>query len=150
QGKNEDALKVFEDVISKIPDSKLKDPEKARYTDQLKYMISGIYTDLDQIDKAAEILQELLKKNPKDATYCNDLGYIWADHDKNLDESEKLVRKALEIDREERKKLKEEGVLDADEDRDNSAYLDSLAWVLYKKKDYAEAKKYLLEAIKTD
>src|SRR5207244_3264653 len=83
-------------------------------------------------------------------TYHNDLGYIWADHDKNLDESEKLIRKAVEMDREERKKLKEEGLLDADDDRDNSAYLDSLAWVLYKKKNYAEAKKYLLEAIKSD
>src|SRR5439155_17843115 len=150
QGKNEDALKVFEDVISKIPDSKLKDPEKARYTDQLKYMISGIYTDLDQIDKAAEILQELAKKHPKRATYYNDLGYIWADHDKNLDESERLVRKALEIDREDRKKLKDDGLIDSEDDKDNSAYLDSLAWVLFKKKNYVEAKKHLLEAVKGD
>jgi tetratricopeptide (TPR) repeat protein len=150
QGKNEEALKVFEDAISKIPDSKLKDADKDRYIEQLKYMTSGIYTDLDQIDKAADILQELVKKNPKRATYYNDLGYIWADHDKNLDESEKLIRKALEIDREDRKKLKDDGLIDADEDKDNSAYLDSLAWVLFKKKNYAEAKKHLLEAIKSD
>src|SRR5439155_11021737 len=146
----DDAIKTFEDAVSKLSDSKLKEQEKDKYVEQMKYITSGIYTDLDKIDKAAEVLQDLLKRNPKSSTYHNDLGYIWADHDKNLDESEKLIRKALEIDREERKKLKEEGVLDADEDRDNSAYLDSLAWVLYKKKDYAEAKKYLLEAIKTD
>ncbi len=36
-----------------------------------------------------------------------------------------------------------------EEDKDNGAYLDSLGWVLYKKKNYAEAKKYLLEAIST-
>jgi tetratricopeptide (TPR) repeat protein len=150
QGKNEEALKVFEDTISKIPDSKLKDADKERYLEQLKYMTSGIYTDLDQIDKAADILQELVKKNPKRATYYNDLGYIWADHDKNLDESEKLIRKALEIEREDRKKLKDDGLIDPDEDKDNAAYLDSLAWVLFKKKNYAEAKTHLLEAIKSD
>jgi tetratricopeptide (TPR) repeat protein len=150
QGKNEEALKVFEDTISKIPDSKLKDADKERYLEQLKYMTSGIYTDLDQIDKAADILQELVKNHPKRATYYNDLGYIWADHDKNLDESERLIRKALEIDREDRKKLKDDGLIDADEDKDNAAYLDSLAWVLFKKKNYAEAKKHLLEAIKSD
>lgn len=150
QGKNEEALKVFEDAITKIPDSKLKDADKERYLEQLKYMTSGIYTDLDQIDKAADLLQELVKKNPKRATYYNDLGYIWADHDKNLDESERLIRKALEIEREDRKKLKDEGVIDAEDDKDNAAYLDSLAWVLFKKKNYAEAKKHLLEAIKSD
>ena len=33
-------------------------------------------------------------------------------------------------------------------DRDNGAYLDSLGWVLFKKGDLKEAKKYLLEALK--
>ena len=41
-------------------------------------------------------------------------------------------------------------MLDPDEDKDNAAYLDSLAWVLFKKKNFAEAKKYLLEAVKSD
>jgi tetratricopeptide (TPR) repeat protein len=150
QGKLEEALKAFEDALEKLPQSKLKDAEKDRYANLMKYMTSGIYTDLNQIDKAAEVLQELLKKNPTSATFHNDLGYIWADNDKNLDESEKLIRKALEIEREARKKLKDEGVLDAEDDKDNAAYVDSLAWVLYKKKNFAEAKKYLLEAIKSD
>ena len=34
--------------------------------------------------------------------------------------------------------------------RDNGAFLDSLGWVLFKKKDYKEAKKYLLEAVKDE
>jgi len=150
QGKLEDALKAFEDAQEKLGDSKLKDGEKEKYAERMKYVTAGIYTDLNQIDKATGVLQELLKKNPKSATYHNDLGYIWADNDKNLDESEKLIRKALEIDREERKKLKDDGVLDAEDDKDNAAYLDSLAWVLYKKKNYADAKKYLLDAVKSD
>src|SRR5262249_39736996 len=38
--------------------------------------------------------------------------------------------------------------LPKDEDVDNSAYLDSLGWVLFKKKEYKEAKKYLVDATK--
>jgi predicted negative regulator of RcsB-dependent stress response len=32
--------------------------------------------------------------------------------------------------------------------KDNPSYLDSLAWVLFKKKQFAEAKKHMLEAVK--
>jgi tetratricopeptide (TPR) repeat protein len=107
-------------------------------------MLSGVYVEDNKIDKAAEQLQVLLKKNPESATYCNDLGFIWADHDMNLDESEKLIRKAIELHRKNRKTDEE---LDLADDKDNPAYLDSLGWVLFKKKNYKEAKKYLEEAV---
>src|SRR5262249_41690714 len=77
-------------------------------------------------------------------TYNNDLGYIWADHDMNLEEAEKLIRKALEEDKKQRRANPE---LDAEDDHDNAAYLDSMGWVLYKRKQYQEAKKYLLQAV---
>jgi tetratricopeptide (TPR) repeat protein len=112
--------------------------------------MSSVYTDLGKTDKAIDELRKLLKANPESSTYNNDLGYIMADHDKDLDEAEKLVRKAVELDKAERQKLKEKGLIDADEDKDNAAYLDSLGWVLFKKKNFAEAKKYLLQASKSD
>jgi uncharacterized protein HemY len=62
----------------------------------------------------------------------------------NLDESEKLIRKALELDRE---KKKNDPDATAEEKKDNGAYLDSLGWVLFKKKDYQEAKKVLQQAV---
>ena len=77
----------------------------------------------------------------------NDLGFVWADHDMKIDESEKLIRKAIEKDREQRKKI--EG-LPKEEDVDNAAYLDSLGWVLFKQKKYADAKKELLAATKME
>jgi tetratricopeptide (TPR) repeat protein len=100
---------------------------------------------MDQLDKALKQLEFLLKKQPDNATYNNDLGYIWADHDMKLPEAEKLIRKALDLERQERKK---KPGLKPDEDHDNAAYLDSLGWVLFKLKNYPEAKKYLLEAVK--
>ncbi|MFO0809571.1 MAG: tetratricopeptide repeat protein [Gemmataceae bacterium] len=145
-GKLDEAIVAFEEAIATVGKAKLDDSLKKKILDRCRYVLSGVYTDLKQIDKAAEQLQKLLKENPESATYHNDLGYIWADHDMNLDESEKLVRKALVLDKAEREKAKKEG--EDIEDKDNPAYLDSLGWVLFKKKDFAGAKKQLIEACK--
>jgi len=141
-----DAAKTYELVLDRLSgDKTLKNDQKAKYIERNRYVLSGVYVDLNKIDKAAEQLQTLLKEKPDDPTYNNDLGYIWADHDMNLDQAEKMIRKALEEDKKKRKASPE---FNPDDDKDNAAYLDSLGWVLFKKKDYKEAKKYLVEATK--
>lgn len=147
-GRIADAEKSYQDLIVKIDsDKRLGKEEKEEFLEEIKYTLSNVYVELKKIDKAAEILKALVEKNPDNPTYHNDLGYIWADNDLNLDEAEKLIRKAIDIERGLRKKIKN---LKPEFDKDNSAYLDSLAWVLYKKKNYVEAKKLLVEAIKDE
>jgi tetratricopeptide (TPR) repeat protein len=146
-GKFEDAAKTYEDTLERI--KKLKDIEEERrdrFARGVRYALSGVYVELNKIDKAAEQLQVLLKQNPDNPTFMNDLGFVWADHDMKLDESEALIRKAIEEDRKQRKKMDD---LPPEEDKDNPAYLDSLGWVLFKKKKFDEAKKHLLEAAKS-
>src|SRR5439155_4166328 len=60
------------------------------------------------------------------------------------EEAEKLIRKAIELDRERRKKSKS---FNPKTDHDSGAYLDSLGWVLFKQKKNEEAKDWLLKAI---
>ncbi len=151
-GKLEESVKAYLDVIEKIKADKRFDKEDDRnhFLDRYRYVLSGLYVDLNQIDKAAEQLKELLarKENKDNPTYSNDLGYIWADHDMNLDEAERLIRKAIEVDRKERRAGNPD--LKPLQDKDNPAYLDSLGWVLYKKKKYKEAKRYLEEAVQEE
>jgi tetratricopeptide (TPR) repeat protein len=150
-GSTEDSAKVWEEVIDRLQkdkDEKIKDKTKEKLIGKVRYALSNVYVDLQQIDKAAEHLKALLEKEPDSPTYNNDLGYIWADHDKNLEESEKMIRKAIEEDRKLRHKAKPD--IKPEEDLDNAAYLDSLGWVLFKQKKYEEAKKYLLEAVKQE
>jgi tetratricopeptide (TPR) repeat protein len=149
-GKVEEAAKAYLDVIDKVKNDKRLDSDEDRnyFVDKYRYVLSGVYVDLDQIDKAAEQLKALLAREPNNSTYNNDLGYIWADHDMNLDESERLIRKAIADDRKERRKASPD--LKPGPDKDNPAYLDSLGWVLYKQKKYKEAKKYLDEAVKEE
>jgi tetratricopeptide (TPR) repeat protein len=143
-GHHSGAAKTYENLLERITkDDALKEEQKSKLQERTRYFLSNVYAEMNRIDKATEQLRMLLDKNPDSPRYNNDLGYIWADHDKDLDEAEKLIRKALEEDRKQRKAL-------AEEDKDNAAYLDSLGWVLFKQKKYDEAKKWLLEAIKGD
>lgn len=144
-GQLADAAHSYETVLKRIrKDKTLKKDPRAVLADEVRYLLSNIYADLNQIDKAVAHLQRLLQEHPDNPTFNNDLGYLWAEHDRNLDEAEKLIRKALDEDRKQRRADPE---YDSKDDRDAAAYLDSLGWVLYKQGKYAEAEKCLREAI---
>jgi tetratricopeptide (TPR) repeat protein len=144
-GKYDEAAKTYEDVLDRITrDDRLDKDQKKDFGGDIRYTLSGVYIDLKKVEKAVEQLRTLVKQDEDNPTYNNDLGFILADNDMALDEAEKLVRKALEEDRKLRKKA---GITGA-EDHDNAAYLDSLGWVLFKRKKYKEALAPLLEAVK--
>jgi tetratricopeptide (TPR) repeat protein len=107
----------------------------------IRRSLSIIYSSANEHAKSEEQLRLILEADPTDATAHNDLGYIMADHGKNLDEAEKLIRRAITLDQEERKAG---GNVD---DGDNAAYLDSLGWVLFRKGDTDEAKTWLEKAV---
>ena len=144
-GKIDAAIETYTEVLEKIEKEKnLKDDAKARLKDRVRYTLSGLYVENKDIENGAKHLLTLIKNNPDSATYKNDLGFIWCDHDIKLEEAEKLIKEALEIDLKERKKLFEEGKLT--EVKENAAYLDSLGWVLFKQKKYKEALEPLKKA----
>jgi len=145
-GESEQAAKTWEDVLKRIEkDEGLKKDKEIgnEFIKEMHLRLSNVYVDVNQIDKAADHLKDVLAEDPDDPGANNDLGYIWADHDMNLDEAEKMIRKALDEDRKRRQKDP-----DQNSGADNAAYLDSLGWVLFKKKKYQEAKVPLLEAVK--
>lgn len=144
-GKSDAAIETYMEVLDKLDGAKgLMDDLKDRLKDRVRYTLSGLYVDINEIDKAAKQLQTLIKRNPDSPTYKNDLGFVWCDHDLNLDESEKLIREALDLDKQRQVKAKAAGEID--EIKENAAYTDSLGWVLFKKKKYAEALPYLKQA----
>ncbi|MCS7168215.1 MAG: tetratricopeptide repeat protein [Gemmatales bacterium] len=120
-GQYKRAAAIYENILPQVNDN--------NFADFLRYQLGSLYAEMNEIDKATEQFQILLKKDPDNPSYNNDLGYIWVDHDRNLEQAEKMIRKALE------------------KEPENAAYIDSLAWVYYKKKQFAEAKKLLLQAV---
>ncbi len=144
-GKLEDAADVYESVIQQVEkDARLEDDEKDTYILQYRYEVSNVYVDLKKIEQATEHLEYIIKKRPNSPVFYNDLGFIWADNNVRLEEAEKMIRKALELDRGLRKKSAK---FNPDKDQDSGAYLDSLGWVLFKQKKNEDAKKWLLKAV---
>jgi tetratricopeptide (TPR) repeat protein len=83
-------------------------------------------------EKAADLLRKSIALDPTNsAEACNYLGYMWADHNMNLDEAETMIKRALEID------------------PNNPSYLDSLGWVEFRKGKFDQALNNLLSAAKT-
>ncbi len=92
--------------------------------------LSGLYISKGDQPKAEAILEEVLKDDPDDPGVNNDLGYLYADQNKNLAQAEAMIRKAVKSSPE------------------NAAYLDSLGWVLFRRAKYQEAIDWLEKAIK--
>lgn len=93
------------------------------------YQLSSLYTQLDAPETAEKLLRRSHEADPSFAAACNDLGYLLADSNRELDFAEELLYRAVGMEPE------------------NPAYIDSLGWLLYKRGKFAEARKYLEQAI---
>ena len=79
-------------------------------------------------DKAADLLRKSIALDPENsAEASNYLGYMWADHNMNLDEAETMIRRALQSE------------------PNNASYLDSLGWVEFRKGQFDRALDNLLQ-----
>ncbi len=152
-GRLEEAIAGYQKLIDMVEqDEALKKEQRDGISDELKYTLTGLYTETKEVDKAVKILEELVQKEPSNPTYNNDLGYILADNNRELEKAEKLVRRALEEDKKRRQKAAEEADPEEKDDEetaelDNASYLDSLGWVLFRTKRYDEAQKALEGAV---
>jgi tetratricopeptide (TPR) repeat protein len=85
------------------------------------FSLGSLYDKLGEWERSIETMEALLVIEPDHAHALNYLGYTWAEHGVNLEEAERVVRRALEL-------LPE-----------NGAIIDSLGWALYKQGRYEEA-----------
>lgn len=117
----------------------LKRHTERKEAHRIRHQLSNVYSSAHQYAQAEEQLRIILDEAPEDAWACNDLGYFWAEQGKNLEEAEKLIRKALELDRKQRASLPEE-------ERESAAYIDSLGWVLFRRGQFEASRKELERA----
>jgi len=90
--------------------------------------LAGIYQGQNKNDLAKENYKKVLKINPKFPPAANNLAYIYADENTNLDEALTLAQAAKEAL------------------PDNPYMADTLGWVYYRKNVYTRAIVYLKEA----
>src|SRR5207237_2536378 len=80
-------------------------------------------------EQAEKYFEKSLQLSPDFAEALNYLGYMWAEHGLKLDRARELIEKAVKAEPK------------------NAAYLDSLAWVLFKLNQPQEALPYVLKAV---
>jgi tetratricopeptide (TPR) repeat protein len=122
----------------------LKEYNQAGDVRRVRAVLSSLYSAARQHAQSEEQLRLILDEDPNDATANNDLGYLLADQNKNLEEAERRIRKALDLDREQRRSGTAVGI---DADSDNAAYVDSLGWVLFRRGKLEAARKELERAL---
>jgi len=81
------------------------------------------------LDGAVSAAGDLLSREHDNSSALNFLGYLFADHDRDLTEAEDLIRRALALE------------------PDNGAYLDSMGWVYYRLGRLVEARRDLERAV---
>ena len=110
----DEAIAAYERLLARFPNS----PQIQRLG---RSGLSNVYVSKGDFRKGAEVLEEVYRDTPDDISVNNDLGYLYADQGQNLEQAERMIRKAVEAEPE------------------NGAYLDSLGWVLHRLGKHAEA-----------
>lgn len=138
-GENEAAAAEGEQCLAAAP---LQDEQL-----QIRHLLAAVYSHLKRPEAAQKHLEALFEAAEDDPIVLNDLAYHWAEQGKNLEEAERLSRRAIELDRAER--LRKRSPLDPPgQPIDSASMLDTLAWVLHQRGRHAEAARLLETAAK--
>lgn len=125
ENRNEKALEALMDAEKTAVNN-----NRQSFLDNNFYMEYAFIADqAGNFKKAEDVLKKLLAESQDNPMLNNFLGYLWAEKGVNLDEAEKLIHKALE------------------KNPESPAYLDSMAWILFKKKKFKDALSYINKAL---
>lgn len=115
-GRLEDSLQIADQALTAWPEANDFRMQKAM-----------TLFALERSTAATHVLREVINRDPEHAAALNALGYTLAEENRNLDEAERLIARALHLQPE------------------NPAFLDSLGWLKYRQGETAKA----LQALET-
>jgi Tfp pilus assembly protein PilF len=114
-------------------DALLAEYDRAEEVRSVRLLLADAYHGLRQPEKAESELRGLIADDPDDPLPLNNLGYNLADQNRGLAEAEEMIRRAVELDRDERARA-------GDPQAESGVYLDSLGWVRFRRGDLAGAR----------
>jgi Flp pilus assembly protein TadD len=97
--------------------------------DKLHFTLGALYDENRQKDLSAAEMHKAIDLNPSNAPALNYLGYSYAEAGNHLEEAERLIKRALNIEPE------------------DGFYIDSLGWVYYQRGEYQKAVDQLERAV---
>jgi tetratricopeptide (TPR) repeat protein len=121
--------KNFDVALEELRKAEILAGDNKEFLTQVLTMRADVYYRMKDYRKAFETFDLAVKENRDDLTVINNYAYYLAEQDMNLKEAEVMARKVIE---------KEKG---------NTTYLDTYAWVLYKRGKLKEAARIMEEII---
>jgi tetratricopeptide (TPR) repeat protein len=115
------------EIMTRAAEKPEEDGESIK--EALYFQLGAAYERVGDLAQAEQYFQKCLQLAPNAAEVQNYLGYMWAEHDMNLDKARELIEKAVKTEPK------------------NAAYLDSLGWVLFKLSQPKDALEYILRAV---
>jgi tetratricopeptide (TPR) repeat protein len=103
--------------------------ETNRLNHKFYFQIGSAYERMQKYEDAENYFRKCIEMAPDYSEALNYLGYMWAERGTNLTEARELIEKALKLEPK------------------NAAYLDSMAWVLFKLDQPQEALTWQLQAL---
>ena len=107
-----------------------KRDEPERLTALFFFQVGTAFERHKDFKQAETYFRQSLQLAPDFAEVLNYLGYMWAERGENLTEAKEMIGKALK------------------QEPENAAFLDSMAWVLFRLKQPKEALEFQLQALK--
>jgi tetratricopeptide (TPR) repeat protein len=119
-GDYEKAAAIYEKLRARVPET------------SREIFLGDLYKKMGRERDAEKIYTEVARREKaKEDGDLHRVALLWADHDTNLDEALKVAREDREVN-------------------NDLLASDTYAWALYKKGDYAEAKKQMTDAMRLD
>lgn len=110
------------EILEAFPDSTISDPDELSH---FKTLMGDLYYQKERRHDAFAAYEDALKANPFNYMAMNNVAYYYAETDTLLDQAEDYARRVVR------------------HEPDNTTYLDTYAWVLYKKGDFEGAKEQI-------
>lgn len=120
----------YEAVIHTFSNEHLARVDDRELNSQARMLLAESYHQLEMYEVSDSIFREIIRSEPDNYLVMNNFSYYLSLREESLDEAEQLSRITIE------------------KEPQNGTYLDTYAWILYKRGEFEEAEKYIMQALK--
>jgi len=120
----------YEEVIQTFSNEQLARVDDRELNGQARMLLAESYHQLEIFDISDSIFREIIRSEPDNYLVMNNFSYYLSLRETSLDEAERLSRITIE------------------KEPQNGTYLDTYAWILYKRGEYEMAETYIMQALK--
>jgi tetratricopeptide (TPR) repeat protein len=119
----------YEELIINLESVSFQDFSQAEYMSQARMLYAEAFYRLEDYTSSDSIFEVLIEEDPENYMVLNNFSYYLAERGEKLEQAREWSQKASQ------------------NNPDNATFLDTYAWVLYKMELYADAEKFILDAL---